>query len=77
MTKKILTLFLITILGGTVMAKDFEQPFSKGEINPYNKFFTGTTYLNLFVAKDDIWNSSIANVTFEKGARTNWHKHSG
>ena len=27
------------------MAKDFEQPFSKGEINPYNKFFTGTTYL--------------------------------
>ena len=59
------------------MAKDFEQPFSKGEINPYNKFFTGTTYLNRFVAKDDIWNSSIANVTFEKGARTNWHKHSG
>ena len=77
MTKRLLILFLITILGGTVMAKDFEQPFSKGEINPYNKFFTGTTYLNRFVAKDDIWNSSIANVTFEKGARTNWHKHSG
>ena len=27
--------------------------------------------------KDDIWNSSIGNVTFEPGARTNWHKHSG
>ena len=76
MTNRLLTLFLITILGGSVMAKDFEQPFGKGEINPYNKFFTGTTYLNRFVAKDDIWNSSIANVTFEKGARTNWHKHS-
>ena len=45
MTNRLLTLFLITILGGTVMAKDFEQPFGKGEINPYNKFFTGTTYL--------------------------------
>ena len=29
------------------------------------------------VAKDDIFNSSITNVTFEAGARTNWHKHSG
>ena len=26
---------------------------------------------------DTTWNSSIANVTFEPGARTNWHKHSG
>lgn len=29
------------------------------------------------VARDDVLNSSIANVTFEPGARTNWHKHSG
>ena len=54
-----------------------QQPFNQGEINPYNKFFTGTTYLNMLVAKDEMWNSSIGNVTFEKGARTNWHKHSG
>lgn len=54
-----------------------QQPFSQGEINPYNKFFTGTTYLNMLVTKDEMWNSSIGNVTFEKGARTNWHKHSG
>ena len=26
---------------------------------------------------DEIWNSSIGNVTFEPKARTNWHKHSG
>lgn len=56
---------------------DLTQPFSKGELNPYNKYFTGTTYLNMLVTKDEIWNSSIGNVTFEKGARTNWHKHSG
>ena len=54
-----------------------EQPFKQGELNPYNKYFTGTTYLHRLSANDDVWNSSIANVTFEPGARTNWHKHSG
>ena len=60
MKKTILTLFIISLLGGSVMAKTIQQPFQQGEINPY-----------------DVWNSSIGNVTFEKGARTNWHKHSG
>lgn len=59
------------------MAEELNQPFAKGEINPYSKFFTGTTHLQRLVAQDDIWNSSIANVTFDAGARTNWHKHSG
>ena len=69
----------VLVIGGTIaMAhQDFEQPFKQGDINPFNKFFTGTTYLERLVEKDDIWNSSIANVTFEPGARTNWHKHSG
>lgn len=58
-------------------SEEFKQPFSQGELNPYSKFFTGTTYLFRLSEKDDIWNSSIANVTFDKGARTNWHKHSG
>lgn len=79
---KIFSILLITALlitGGlsSVMAKDIQQPFERGELNPYNKFFTGNTYLTRLVENDDIWNSSIANVTFEKGARTNWHKHSG
>lgn len=56
---------------------DLKQPFAKGEPNPYNKFFTGNTYLTRLSANDDVWNSSIANVTFEKGARTNWYMHSG
>ena len=79
--KKIFSALLLAALlitgGSSVMAKDLKQPFKKGEINPYNKFFTGNTYLTRLVEKDDIWNSSIANVTFEKGARTNWHTHSG
>ncbi len=59
------------------MANTLEQPFSQGDINPYGKFFTGTTHLNMLVTKDDTFNSSIGNVTFDAGARTNWHKHSG
>lgn len=54
-----------------------QQPFSQGKINPYSEYFTGVTHLNMLVQKDEMWNSSIGNVTFEKGARTNWHKHSG
>ena len=81
MVKKILlSTLLVTIIsigGSFVMAEEFQQPFAKGEINPYSKFFTGRTYLNMLVTRDDTFNSSIGNVTFEPGARTNWHKHSG
>lgn len=74
-------LFIISLLlmtgGSLAMAEELNQPFALGEINPYSKYFTGTTHLNRLVTKDDIWNSSIGNVTFDKGARTNWHKHSG
>lgn len=49
----------------------FDAVFQKGEINPYGKYFTGQTYPKLLVEKDDVFNSSIANVTFEPGARTN------
>ncbi len=51
--------------------------FAQGEVNPYGKFFTGTTYLTMLSQKDDTFNAPIGNVTFEPGARTNWHKHDG
>lgn len=51
--------------------------FAQGEVNPYGRFFTGTTYLTMLNAKDDTFNAPIGNVTFEPGARTNWHKHDG
>lgn len=70
-------LFLILISGGVAMPKNIEQPFSQGDVNPYSKYFTGTTYLNMLCTNDSMWNSSIGNVTFEPEARTNWHKHSG
>lgn len=71
-------IIVILIIGGIyIMTETNNQPFKKGEINPYGEFFTGETHLNMLVSKDDVFNSSIGNVTFEKGARTNWHKHSG
>lgn len=78
--KKFLSLLIFTILltgGNAIMAENLLQPFEQGEVNPYGKFFTGTTYLNMLVTKDNVWNSSIGNVTFEPNARTNWHTHSG
>lgn len=51
--------------------------FARGEKNPYGQFFTGQTYLQRLSEYDDIWHASIANVTFEPKARTNWHTHTG
>lgn len=56
---------------------EIDTIFNQGNINPYSEFFSGQTYLTMLSNKDDIWNSSIGNVTFEPAARTNWHKHSG
>lgn len=66
-----------TIKGKEMKKSEIDTIFKQGESNPYGQFFTGQTYLNMLSVKDDIWNSSIGNVTFEPKARTNWHKHSG
>ena len=70
-------LTLLYIGSEVAMTKTLSQPFDRGIVNPYSQYFTGKTYLNMLVMNDEVWNSSIGNVTFEKGARTNWHKHSG
>ncbi len=53
--------------------------FPKGEKIPeqYSKYFVGTAYLNMLVARDNEFNCPIGNVTFEPRARNNWHKHPG
>lgn len=50
--------------------------FPKGD-KITNNNFTGTAWLQMFVNNDSIYNASIGNVTFEPGARTNWHLHPG
>ena len=40
-------------------------------------YFTGTAWVKMLVKDDDIFHCSIGNVTFEPGARNNWHTHPG
>jgi quercetin dioxygenase-like cupin family protein len=60
----------------TAMEQNPELVFSKGD-KITNNNFTGTAWLQMLVNNDSIYNTSIGNVTFEPGARTNWHKHPG
>lgn len=53
-----------------------ELVFPKGD-QITNNNFTGTAWLQMLVSNDSTYNTSIGNVTFEPGARTNWHKHPG
>jgi quercetin dioxygenase-like cupin family protein len=50
--------------------------FPKGDKAPPD-YFTGTTWVKMLVPNDDTFNCQIGNVTFEPGARNNWHTHPG
>ncbi len=39
--------------------------------------FIGTAWLSMLVPDDGTYHCPIYNVTFEPGARNNWHKHPG
>lgn len=86
--RRVLSFVLCAVLGaGAVSAADnapveakkapIDTIFPQGEVNPYGKFFTGTSYLTMLSNNDEVFNAPIGNVTFEPGTRTNWHKHSG
>lgn len=70
-------IFSLNVKAQEMKKSEVDTIFEQGEINPYGEFFTGQTYLNMLSNKDEIFNAPIGNVTFEPGARTNWHKHSG
>lgn len=50
--------------------------FSKGDQAPA-AYFTGNVWLKVLVPADELLNTTINNVIFEPGARTNWHTHPG
>ncbi|PZX10633.1 quercetin dioxygenase-like cupin family protein [Breznakibacter xylanolyticus] len=52
-----------------------EPAFPKGN-KITNNNFVGTAWITMMVT-DSVYNTSIGTVTFEPGARTNWHKHPG
>ena len=47
--------------------------FGLGQVNPYNCYFTGISYLNPVTQPEA--RLSVANVTFEPGCRNFWHCH--
>jgi quercetin dioxygenase-like cupin family protein len=48
--------------------------FPAGEKAPVNNF-TGTVWVKLLIPNDSVFNCVIGSVTFEAGARSNWHYH--
>ena len=50
--------------------------FPKGQ-KITDEHFIGTASVETLVPMDCTFNCQIANVTFEPGARNNWHKHPG
>src|SRR5215212_11495111 len=51
-----------------------EGIFPKGEPAPAD-YFTGTVYLQMLAQKTENNDYSVGSVTFEPGARSNWHTH--
>ena len=58
----------------TIMEKTGNTIFPKGEKAPAENF-TGTVYVQALSPKTENNNFSVASVSFEPGARTNWHTH--
>jgi quercetin dioxygenase-like cupin family protein len=56
--------------------KEPETIFPKGQ-KITNNNFTGTAWLEQLVLPDSLNSNQIGNVTFEPGARSNWHLHPG
>lgn len=51
--------------------KENHTRFAVGPENPYNRFFTGKSYLQELTKGD----FKLFNVTFEPGCRNHWHIH--
>jgi quercetin dioxygenase-like cupin family protein/alkylhydroperoxidase/carboxymuconolactone decarboxylase family protein YurZ len=72
----------LTIVGGINSRAETAEKDTSGLVFPQgdkitSNNFTGDAWLQMLVNNDSIYNTSIGNVTFKPGARTNWHKHLG
>jgi quercetin dioxygenase-like cupin family protein/alkylhydroperoxidase/carboxymuconolactone decarboxylase family protein YurZ len=76
---KIIFVIIFSLFAMEVSAQSQEDPgslYAKGEkINSPN--FTGTAWLNMIAGPQKGVNCTIGSVSFEPGARTNWHSHPG
>ena len=77
-----LTIGLLTVMSGCVGTKPHQQMtaatntsvFPRGDKLP-DSYFTGDAFLTPLLAKDKNNDFALGSVTFEPGARTNWHTH--
>ena len=72
-------LLLVTACNHTKKDQDMKAEnntsiFPKGE-KLTNGYFTGDAYLKPLLSRDKNNDFALGNVTFEPGARTNWHTH--
>jgi quercetin dioxygenase-like cupin family protein len=81
---KLFTLFLMLGLFSFKAIAQQDTSTSKNQRNLYTKGvkapasnFTGTVWVNMLVTPQDQLDSGVGSVTFEPGARTNWHMHPG
>ena len=49
--------------------KEFKSVFERGEVNPFGKYFEGTSYLKMLSTEG----VSVGNVIFEPGCINHWH----
>lgn len=67
-------LFLLGCNNKTETKMNTQEIFPQGQQLP-NEWFTGNAFLHPLVAQDKNNEFSAGVVTFEAGARTNWHTH--
>lgn len=58
------------------MGQPIEDVFPRGRVSTAD-YFTGTVWNQRLVSGDSISRCQTSNVTFEAGARTRWHQHTG
>lgn len=57
--------------------KKGDDPFALGTLMPDNPNFTDKAWLQGYVAPQDGFGCTVANVTFAPGCRNSWHSHKG
>lgn len=78
--KYILPLIIVFVTACNINQKAENAKQAKAAVFPQgekitNPNFTGIAYLQMLMEADSLNANSVGNVTFEPGARTNWHLH--
>ncbi len=80
---KYILLFLMVLFVTCNLEKKVDEPtiqsdpvFPRGEILDSDNF-SGSVWLHMMGAQDSTLHARFGNVSFEPGARTNWHSHPG